>query len=61
MDISKKFLILSMVGIFICIAVAVVCMIVKFNWVTILLSAIIVGLAIYICIVCWKAAKMNKG
>jgi len=61
MNISKRSLILSLVAIFVCVAVAVVCLVVmKADWVSIALSAIIVGLAIYVCIFCWKVAKMNK-
>lgn len=62
MDISKKSLILSLVAIFVCIAVAVVCLVVmKADWVSIVLSALIVGLAIYVCVFCYKVAKQNKG
>ena len=61
MDISKKGLILSLVTIFVCIAVAVVCLVVmKADWVSIALSAVIVALAIYVCIFCWKVAKDQK-
>ena len=61
MDISKKSLILSLVTIFVCIAVATVCLIVmKADWVSIVLSAVIVGLAIYVCIFCYKVAKEQK-
>lgn len=61
MDISKKGLILSLVSIFVCVAVAVVCLIVmKADWVSIALSAIIVGLAVYVCVFCWKVAKIQK-
>ena len=61
MDMSKKSLILSIVAIFACLVVATVCLIVmKADWVSIVLSAIIVGLAIYVCIFCYKVAKSNK-
>lgn len=61
MDISKKGLILSLVTIFVCLAVAVVCLVVmKADWVSIVLSAIIVALAVYVCIFCWKVAKDQK-
>ncbi|MBQ3158595.1 MAG: hypothetical protein IJB98_02765 [Clostridia bacterium] len=61
MDISKKGLILSLVSIFVCVAVAVVCLIVmKADWVSIVLSAIIVALAVYICVFCWKVARAQK-
>ncbi len=62
MDISKKSLILSIVTVFVCIAVATVCLIVmKCDWVSLVLSAIIVGLAVYVCVFCWLVAKQNKG
>lgn len=61
MDISKRSLILSLVAVFVCIAVAIVCLVVmRADWVSIALSAIIVGLAIYVCIFCWRVAKSNK-
>ena len=61
MDISKKGLILSLVSIFVCVAVAVVCLIVmKANWVSIVLSAVIVALAVYVCVFCWKVARVQK-
>ncbi len=61
MDISKKSLILSLVAVFVCLAVAVVCLVVmKADWVSIVLSALIVALAVYVCIFCWKVARMNK-
>ncbi|MBR2909920.1 MAG: hypothetical protein IKC11_06245 [Clostridia bacterium] len=61
MDISKKGLILSLVSIFVCLAVAVVCLVVmKADWVSIVLSAVIVALAVYVCIFCWKVAKDQK-
>lgn len=62
MDMSKKSLILSIVAAIVCLAVAVVCLVVmKADWVSILLSAVIVGLAIYICLFCYKVAKESKG
>ena len=61
MNMSLKSLILSIVTVFICIAVSVVCLVVmKADWVSIALSAVIVGLAIYVCIFCWKVAKDSK-
>ena len=61
MDISKKGLILSLVSIFVCVAVAVLCLIVmKANWVSIVLSAVIVALAVYVCVFCWKVARVQK-
>ncbi len=61
MDISKKSLILSLVTVFICMAVAIVCLVVmKADWVSLVLSALIVALAIYVCVFCWKVAKNNK-
>lgn len=61
MDMSKRSLILSIVTVFICIAVATICLVVmKADWVSIALSAVIVALAIYVCIFCWKVAKDNR-
>jgi len=61
MDISKRSLILSLVTVFVCLAIATVCLIVmKFDWVSIVLSALIVALTVYVCIFCWKVAKINK-
>lgn len=61
MDMSKKSLILGLVATFVCVAVSIVCLVVmKCNWVSIALSAVIVGLAVYICIFCWKVAKNWK-
>lgn len=61
MSMSKKSLILSLVAIFVCLAVSVVCLVVMhFDWVSIALTAVNVGLAIYICIFCFKVAKANR-
>ena len=61
MDMSKKSLILSIVTIFVCIAVAVVCLVVmKCDWVSLVLSAVIVALAVYICVFCYMVAKQQK-
>jgi len=61
MDMSKKSLILSIVTIFVCIAVATVCLVVMHaDWVSIALSAVVVALAVYVCVFCWKVAKDNK-
>ena len=61
MDISKKSLALSIVTVFVCLAVAVVCLIVMhFDWVSIVLSAVIVALAVYVCVFCFLVAKDNK-
>ncbi len=61
MDISKKSLILSIVTVFICMIVAVVCLVVmKADWVSLVLSLLIVALAVYVCVFCWKVAKDNK-
>lgn len=61
MDISKKSLALSIVTVFVCIAVAVVCLIVmKFDWVSIALSAVIVALAVYVCVFCYLVARSMK-
>jgi len=62
MDMSKKSLILSVVATFICLVVATVCLIVmKADWVSLVLSAVIVGLAVYVCVFCYKVAKNNRG
>ena len=61
MDITKRSLILSLVTVFVCFAVAAVCMVVmKANLVSIILSAVIVALAVYICVFCWRVARANK-
>lgn len=61
MDMSKKSLILGLVASLICVAVSAVCLVVmKCDWVSIAISAVIVGLAVYVCIFCWKVAKINK-
>ena len=61
MDISKKSLILSLVTIFVCLAVAATCLVVmKADLVSIILSALIVALAVYVCIFCYKVAKAQK-
>lgn len=61
MDMSKKSLILGLVASLVCVAVSVVCLIVmKCNWVSIVLTAVVVGLAIYICFFCWYVAKKMK-
>ena len=61
MDMSKKSLILSIVAIFVCLAVSVVCLVVmKFDWVSIVLTAVNVALAVYVCIFCFKVAKASK-
>lgn len=61
MDISKKSLILGLVATFVCIAVSIVCLIVmKCDWISIVLTAVVIGLAIYICIFCWYVAKKYK-
>lgn len=61
MEMSKKSLILSIVAIFVCIAVSVVCLVVMhFDWVSIALTAVNVALAVYICIFCYKVAKLKK-
>lgn len=61
MDISKKSLILSLVATFICIAVSVICLVVmKCDWVSIVLSAVIVALAVYICVFCYKVSKQGQ-
>ncbi len=60
-NISKRCLILSLITMFVCIAIAVVCMVVmKADWVSLVLSAVIIGLAIYVCVFCWRVAKANK-
>lgn len=61
MDMTKKSLILGLVATLICVAVSIVCLVVmKCNWVSIVLSAVVIGLAVYICIFCWYVAKQNK-
>lgn len=61
MDISKKSLVLSIVTVFICIAIAAVCLVVmKCDWVSLVLSAVIIALAVYVCIFCWYVTKQSK-
>ena len=61
MDMTKKSLILSIVAIFICLAVSVTCLVVmNFDWVSIILTAVNVALAVYVCIFCFKVAKANR-
>ena len=61
MDISKKSLILSLITVFVCLGVAATCLVVmKADVVSIVLSAVIVALAVYVCIFCWKVAKANR-
>ena len=61
MDISKKSLILSIITVLVCLGVAAVCLIfMNFNLVSVILSAVIVALAIYVCVFCFRVAKYNK-
>ena len=61
MDITKKSLILGIIASFVCLAVAAVCLIfMKLDLVSIILSAVLVALAIYICVFCYKVAKASK-
>lgn len=61
MDISKKSLILSLVTAFVCLTVAIVCIVVmKASLISLVLAAAIVAVAIYVGVFCWKVAKLNK-
>ncbi|MBQ7467123.1 MAG: hypothetical protein IJS74_03530 [Clostridia bacterium] len=61
MDMSKKSLILSIIATFVCLAVAAVCLVfMKLDLVSVILSAVLVALAIYICLFCYKVAKQSK-
>lgn len=61
MDMSKKSLILGLVATLVCLAVSIVCLVVmKCDWVSIALSAVVIGLAVYICVFCWMVAKKSK-
>ena len=61
MDISKRSLILGIITTFVCLAVATVCLIfMKLDLVSIILSAVLVALAIYTCVFCYKVAKQSK-
>ena len=61
MDISKRSLILGLITTFVCLAVAIVCLILmKLDVVSVILSAVLVALSVYVCIFCYKVAKEIK-
>lgn len=61
MDMSKKSLILGIITVFVCLAVAAVCLVfMKLDLVSIILSAVLVCLAVYVCVFCYKVAKASK-
>ena len=61
MDMSKKSLILGLVATLVCVAVSIVCLVVmKCDWVSIGISAVVIGLAVYICVFCWLVAKKSE-
>ncbi len=61
MDITKKTLIISIIAIVLCLAVATVCLIVtKFSTWAIVLSAVIVGLSIFSSVLAFVLVKRAK-
>ena len=61
MDMSKKSLILGIITTFVCLAVATACLIfMKLDLVSVILSAVLVALAIYVCVFCFKVAKASR-
>lgn len=61
MDFTKKSLIISAIAIFVCLVVAVVCLLVtKFSTWAIILSSVIVGLAILSSVIAWILARRSK-
>lgn len=61
MDFTKKSLIISAIAIFVCLVVAVVCLLVtKFSTWAIILSSAIVGLAILSSVIAWILARRSK-
>ncbi len=61
MEFTKKSLIISAITIFVCLTVAIVCLLVtKFSTWSIILSSVIVGLSIFSSVTAWFLARKSK-
>ena len=61
MDFTKKSLIISAITVFVCLAIAIVCLLVtKFSTWAIVLSSIVVGLSIFSSLIAWILARRSK-
>lgn len=61
MEFTKKSLIISAITLFVCLAVAIVCLLVtKFSTWAIVLASVIVGLSIFSSVIAWLLARKSK-